>query len=64
MSRQQTKPEPGSRVSPTAPRSQSLSGAIWEHLEAQPGFNDAIRDGERQIRDGRSVKFSEVRRSR
>lgn len=52
------------RVSPTAPRERSLSAAIWDHLESQPAFNDAIREGERQIAAGQSVKFAEVRRRR
>lgn len=37
--------------------------AVWAHLEAQPGFNEAIREGERQIRAGQSVRFSEVRQA-
>lgn len=49
------------RVSPTAPESKSLSAAIWEHLEAQPGFNEAMERGKRQIAEGQSVPFKEVR---
>lgn len=52
------------RVSPTAPESKSLSAGVWSQLEAQPGFNEAVREGERQIADGRSVRFREIRRSR
>lgn len=54
----------GQRVSPTAPRPKSLSAAIWDHLEREPGFNEAIAEGQRQIAEGRSVKFREIRRSR
>lgn len=65
MSHKQSIRHPGGeRVSPTAPESKSLSAAVWEYLEAQPGFNDAIREGEAQIRDGRATRLSEVRRRR
>ena len=52
------------RVSQNAPASKSLSAAVWEHLEGQPGFSDAIAEGEAQIAAGRSVKLREVQRRR
>lgn len=52
------------RVSPTAPQSASTSGIVWAYLEAQPGFIEDVRAGERQIAEGQKVTFSEVRRRR
>jgi hypothetical protein len=52
------------RVSPTAPKSKSVSAGVWEALESQPGFSDSIRTGEAQIAKGESVRLSEVRRRR
>jgi hypothetical protein len=52
------------RVSPTAPESKSISAAVWEALESQPGFSEAIDRGAREIAEGRSVPYREVRRRR
>lgn len=53
-----------SRVSQTAPASKSVSSAVWDHLEAEAGFTEAIAEGNAQITNGQSVKLDEVRRSR
>ena len=52
------------RVSPTAPDSKSLNAAVWEHMEAQPGFNERIDQGHAQIAKGDKVSLSEVLRRR
>ena len=54
----------GSRVSPTAPASQSVSAIVWEHMERQPGFSKNIVEGERQIAAGQSTRLAELRRAR
>lgn len=52
------------RVSPTAPESQSLSAAVWKHLESQQGFNEAMEEGIAQIASGDSTTLKEWRRRR
>jgi hypothetical protein len=52
------------RVSPTAPETQSASAMVWRGLESLPGFSDELRQAEADLKAGRGVRFSEVRRSR
>ena len=47
------------RVSPTAPESKSLSHAVWAHLESIPGFNERLRQAERDIEAGKGVAFED-----
>lgn len=54
----------GSRVSPTAPVERSASANVWRLLENQPGFNERVERGNRQLAEGRSTPFREVRRRR
>ncbi len=49
-----------SRVSQTAPESQSLSGAVWGYLESQPGFAAGLRQAEQDLEAGRGTSY-EVR---
>jgi hypothetical protein len=54
------RPEHGqdrTRVSPTAPESQSLSAAVWGYLESIPGFTDDLREAEADLEAGRGVPF-------
>jgi hypothetical protein len=41
-----------------------LSAAVWQHLEGQPGFSDSIAQGEREITEGKSVRFKDIRGGR
>jgi hypothetical protein len=50
------------RVSPTAPESKSLSGAVWGYLESIPGFNEDLRQAEADLAAGRGVPFEPTRR--
>jgi hypothetical protein len=45
------------RVSPMAPESQSLSAAIWNYLESLPGFNEDLRQAERDLEAGRGTRY-------
>ena len=57
-------PSKPSRVSQNAPKSQSVSGAVWAHLERVPGVMADIELGERQLAEGKRVKLSELRNRR
>lgn len=50
----------GSRVSQTAPGSESLSAAVWGYLESQPGFTAGLREAEADLAAGRGTRY-EVR---
>lgn len=47
----------GSRVSQTAPESHSLSAAVWDYLESIPGFNEHIAEAERDLDEGRGIRY-------
>jgi len=47
------------RVSPTAPRSQSVSAAVWDHLLAQPGFRRDMDHAIAQADSGKVVPFKD-----
>ena len=34
---------------------------VWRWLEAQPGFNEAVERGEREIAEGKGVSFKNIR---
>lgn len=57
-----SKPDTGEdgRVSQTAPDTKALSKAIWDLLEAQPGFNERMRAAEAELEAGGGVLY-EVR---
>lgn len=52
------------RVSPTAPKSKSVSTMVWRGLESLPGFNRELRQAEKDLADGKGTPFREVRRRR
>lgn len=47
------------RVSPTAPRSKSVSAAVWDHLVAEPGFKREMDRGIAQADAGRVVPLKD-----
>lgn len=49
-----------SHPSQTAPETKSLSAAVWGYLESTPGFNEDLRESERQLAAGEGVRY-EVR---
>jgi hypothetical protein len=55
------KPDAGhGRVSQTAPSTKSLSAAVWGYLESIPGFNDDLRQAEKDLAEGKGTRY-EVR---
>ena len=48
------------RVSPTAPKSKSMSAAVWDALESDPTFNRDLLAAERDLAGGRGIRY-EVR---
>ena len=52
----------GTRVSPTAPETKSLSASVWRFLENDaPGFNEAMEEGTSQIAAGKATRLSAMR---
>ena len=52
----------GTRVSPTAPGTESLSDSVWRFLENDaPGFNKAMEEGTSQIAAGKATRLSAMR---
>ena len=52
----------GTRVSPTAPGTKSLSASVWRFLENDaPGFNEAMEEGTSQIAAGKATRLSALR---
>lgn len=60
MSRRDPSTTVEGRVSPTAPKSKSLSAAVWESLESIPGYTADLRAAEADLAAGRGVRY-EVR---
>lgn len=58
MGKQQ--PAKRGRVSPTAPASESLSGAVWSHLESIPGFNEGMKRAQADFADGKGTKLKDT----
>lgn len=56
--------EAGARVSPTAPKSHSVSEAVWGYLESIPGLSERIQQADSDIDAGRGKRFAERRRGR
>jgi hypothetical protein len=52
------------RVSPTAPRSKSLSAAVWDYMESTPGFNERVDAGKASLDAGRRIPFEDDRKRR
>ncbi len=54
------------RISQTAPESKSISVAIWDALESDPGFNEAMEQGVTQIAEGKThpLRGTERRQSK
>ena len=52
----------GTRPSPTAPETKSLSASVWRFLEHDaPGFNEAMEEGTSQIAAGKATRLSAMR---
>ena len=65
MNGPKTRAAPTGRVSPTAPRSHSVSAAVWDHLASQPDFRRDMDRGIAQADSGKVVPFKdEVERPR
>jgi hypothetical protein len=58
------KAAPSERVSPTAPRSESLSSAVWDYMESTPGFNERVDAGKASLDAGKRVPFEGERKRR
>lgn len=52
----------GSRISPTAPRTQSISDQQWAVAVKDPGFRAAVDDGLADAKVGRVSPWAEVKK--
>jgi hypothetical protein len=64
MPKQPIQADASGRVSPTAPRSKSLSAAVWDYLESTPGFNERLDQGKASLDSGQRVQFEGDRKRR
>ncbi len=59
-----SQPAAAARVSPTAPKSASLSHSIWGYLESIPGLSKRVKKAERDIEAGRGISSKKYRANR
>jgi len=52
------------RLSLTAPRSKSLSAAVWDYMESTPGFSEGVDAGRASLDAGRRIPFEDDRMHR
>ena len=52
------------RVSPTAPRSESVSAAVWDYLDSLPNLTEELHQAEADIQAGKGTPFRELSRGR
>lgn len=48
------------RVSPTAPRSESVSAAVWDYLDSLPDLTEELHQAEADIAAGKGTPYKEL----
>jgi hypothetical protein len=50
----------GGRVSPTAPRTMSVSAAVWDYLDSLPQLTEELHQAEADILAGKGTPYKEL----